>query len=430
MTLEEARSVLWLRNNHRPLGDLLDEGFLNEARLAWAAERAYDSRLKEAAGILLEWLRAAVDEVRPGVAEEDERSADADGSVPTLNFGLTVEQARATPWPFRDFRGQPMGPLVDARRLTLKDLGFAIENAWDDRIRRAAALLAAMRLRQAVEERASMDGPPKVVTGGRSFAERRQLQLTMLQGVVLGGFLGAALVAFIWTLARRTSPPSITSLHGIFTTPAGVLGGVVAIVSLAAAFGLIYVLPRLAVERLDRQIAAYRRGQQGEDRVVDAIRSSLDAQWTLFRNVVLPGRNRADIDAVLVGPPGVWALEIKNLTGEYRNVGERWERRVGADWRPHAASPSNQAQRNAARLAQFLRADGIVQWVEPAVVWANPTGLVSVENPAAPVWTSEHLGDELSNLWYRKGMDPTAQVRILDKLGALLQSCKDDADRQ
>ena len=38
MNLEEARAVLWLRNNHRPLGELLDEGYLNEDRLAQVAE--------------------------------------------------------------------------------------------------------------------------------------------------------------------------------------------------------------------------------------------------------------------------------------------------------------------------------------------------------------------------------------------------------
>ena len=37
MSLEEARSVMWLRNNHRPLGELLDEGFLDQRRLEWAA---------------------------------------------------------------------------------------------------------------------------------------------------------------------------------------------------------------------------------------------------------------------------------------------------------------------------------------------------------------------------------------------------------
>jgi len=54
MGLEEAGKVMWLRNNYRPLGDLLDEGYLNQARLEWAAAKAYDPRLKQAAQVLLD----------------------------------------------------------------------------------------------------------------------------------------------------------------------------------------------------------------------------------------------------------------------------------------------------------------------------------------------------------------------------------------
>ncbi len=45
MGLEQARKVMWLRSNCRPLGELLDEGYLNQSRLEWAAEKAYDHSL-------------------------------------------------------------------------------------------------------------------------------------------------------------------------------------------------------------------------------------------------------------------------------------------------------------------------------------------------------------------------------------------------
>jgi hypothetical protein len=49
MNIEEARKVLWLKSNPRPLGELLDEGFLTRDQLEWAAKRAYNSRLQQAA---------------------------------------------------------------------------------------------------------------------------------------------------------------------------------------------------------------------------------------------------------------------------------------------------------------------------------------------------------------------------------------------
>lgn len=67
----------------------------------------------------------------------------------------------------------------------------------------------------------------------------------------------------------------------------------------------------------------YRQGRRGEEAAVKALQQHLDGRWTLFRNVVLPG-DRADIDGVLVGPAGVYALEIKSYSGRFKVRGDRW----------------------------------------------------------------------------------------------------------
>ena len=56
MNIDEARQILWLKNNPRPLGELYDEGYLTKRRLEWAAQRAYNSELKQAAKVLLNAL--------------------------------------------------------------------------------------------------------------------------------------------------------------------------------------------------------------------------------------------------------------------------------------------------------------------------------------------------------------------------------------
>lgn len=88
MTIEEARSVYWLKNNHRPLGELLDEGYLNESRLVWAAENAYDEELKEAAGVLLGHLRRQKKTASTARRDGDQK--------PVIEANITVEEARAT----------------------------------------------------------------------------------------------------------------------------------------------------------------------------------------------------------------------------------------------------------------------------------------------------------------------------------------------
>jgi len=317
MSLEDARAVLWLRNNHRPLGELLDEGYLDERRLVWAAEKAYDDKLKQAAGVLLEWIRQNPSEDKSAVRSTPRES------LPAIEARLTLQQARATLWPFRPLKGQPMGALFDARQLSIKDLAHAIENAWDERVRQAAVVLMAVRLNQVVEEPTPPAGPLKVVSGGRSHSEAKQFAWTSVQGMLIGavGVLWLLLVVVaVRSLASASDPQAIKGV----ASPAGI---VALLILLALTAGLGWSINRLlglAFKKLDSQIKSYRTGQEGEDAVVEAMRQSLDGNWTLFRNVVLPGRNRGDIDAVLVGPPGVWALEVKAFNGEYRNVGEQW----------------------------------------------------------------------------------------------------------
>jgi hypothetical protein len=424
MSLEEARSVMWLRNNHRPLGELLDEGFLTEARLAWAAEKAYDPRLKQAAAVLLDWVRQTS---QMSQAQEPAASPQpGDVSRQTINAGITVEQARATPWPFRPFKGQPMGDLVDARQLAIKDLGYAIESAWDERVRRAAVALAALRLNQVVDEPAPPAGPLRVISAGRSYAERRQFLLTMIQGLIMGGVLGTLVPLLVQELLKpKTADPS-TTLAKIFASPGSTIAFIIAVLLLAGVAWLTVFLPTLAVKKLDRQIESHRKGQEGEERVVEVMRQNLDSDWTVFRNVTMPGRSKADMDAVLVGPPGVWALEIKNLSGVYRNVGERWEFRTGGKWKGLRRSPGRQATDNAARLGRFLEADRVKQWVNAAVVWANREGALTVQNPAVAVWEIDRLPEELGNVWQHKPIEETTRARIIEKLTTLCQQRTDE----
>jgi len=107
MTVDEARKVKWLKSNPKPLGDLLDEGFLDKKRLTWTAENAYDPTLKQAAQVLL-------DSAINGAAMESSNTS--------FPVGITLEQARATRWPLPPYKDQPMGTLVETRQLSLKDL--------------------------------------------------------------------------------------------------------------------------------------------------------------------------------------------------------------------------------------------------------------------------------------------------------------------
>jgi hypothetical protein len=411
MTVKEARSVYWLRNNHRPLGELLDEGYLNESRLVWAAEKAYDPQLKEAAGVLLRHLRR-----RKTVAPTARRNGDHKSVV---EANITVEEARATLWPLPPYKNQPMGELSDTRKLSLKDLGYAVENAWDRRVRQAAIVLLAQRLQQAVEEPEPPAGPLNVVSAGRSFSLEKELAWNYIHGFVGGALFVVFIVLMAWALRNTIqNPPDV---QATLQSPTMI---VFVLLLLLFMGGLVFGVTKLIdlfVDKAEREIENSQQGQEGEDQVVEAMRQNLNGEWTLFRNVTLPGRNKADIDAVLVGPSGVWALEIKNYTGEYRNRGETWEYKAGKRWKLLKKSPSSQAARNAARLHDFLRADGIRQWVDKAVIWANPENPPEVKDQAVAVWTFDRLSDELGNLQQQRKLDEAQQASIVEKLTALCE---------
>lgn len=409
MTLEQARAVYWLRNYHRPMGELLDEGYLTEGRLEWAAQRAYNPKLRQAAAVLLAWCRQSTP-VEPEQAEQ----------LPELDVGITVEQARATTWPFRPFKGRPMGALLDSQQLDAKDLGYAIENAWDERVRQAAIVLMALRLEQAIAEPKPAAGPLRVISVTQSYAQRKQLQLATLRGGILGAYLCLLLLALLdLTIGGKASRLG-ESASRMLATPAGVVALIIVLLLAGGFLGFMIWDLRRDLREVEKEIENYQKGQEGEDRVVERMRRSLDETWTLVRNVDLPGY-RADIDLVLIGPFGVWALEVKALEGIYRNVGEQWEFWSSNRWKPLKRNPSRQAKRNAGRLASFLRADGIKQWVEPAVVWANPGSRLSVENPMVAVWTLDRLPEELGNLWRSQEMEEAARRRTIEKLISLCQ---------
>lgn len=417
MSIEEARAVLWLGNDyryHRPMGELLDEGYLNRSRLEWAAKNAYDPRIMQAATVILASIRQATPAPTPKLPVPQS----AVSQLSALEVGMTIEQARATLWPFKDFKGMPTGMLVETKQLTLKDLGFAIENAWDERVRQAAITLMAVSLGQVVKEPPPPAGPLKVLSGGRSYTVRKETSLTLIQGMVMGAILAVCAFMIVWGIISGMSRPSRPTEIAL---PIRVVGWIMALaISGGAAWGLKRLL-EWTLGKLDKQIDNYRQGKEGEDRVVEAMRRQLDGNWALFRNVTLPGRNKGDIDAVLVGPPGIWALEIKTFAGEYRNIGEQWEYRAGKRWKLHKPSPSRQARDNGARLSEFLRADRIKQWIEPAVIWANRPNPPLVENPSVAVWAFERLPEELGNLWQTKTIPEPDRTRIIEKLTKLCQ---------
>lgn len=94
---------------------------------------------------------------------------------------------------------------------------------------------------------------------------------------------------------------------------------------------------RERAERLLRSAEMYERGAAGE-RTTGAILDQLRAYgWTVLHDVRWPGRPRANIDHVVIGPSGVFVIDSKNWSGRidfvddtFRCNGRRQDRVVAA----------------------------------------------------------------------------------------------------
>ena len=72
-----------------------------------------------------------------------------------------------------------------------------------------------------------------------------------------------------------------------------------------------------------QQEVIWAQGSQGERRVVDHLGLVLRDEWTLL---VGYKNSKGEIDGILVGPKGVWAMEIKYLNCMVNIVGDEWFR--------------------------------------------------------------------------------------------------------
>jgi hypothetical protein len=421
LNLDEARKVTWIKTNPCPMGELLDSGYLTKSRLEWTVQKAYNPKLREAAQVLLASFDSAS-------AHKDEPTSPV--PVPAFQVGLPLEKARSTPWPFSPFRNQSMGMLVETKQLSTKDLGYAIDNARDEKVKQAAITLMLVRLDQAVKEPPPSAGYAKVTSAGRSYAQRTETRLTLIQGMFLGCFMNLVLALFMWWISTFIQPhPETPSVFEVVSTPAGMIALAVFVVAAILAVGLTNYLPDLILRRIDKKIREQRLGQEGEDQVVQLMSQVLDGNWHIFRNVSIPGRYKGDLDVVLAGPSGVWVLEVKNFSGMYKNVGDAWKYRRGGQWKNASVNPSRQAKSGSLRLKNFLTADRINIYVNPVVVWANPESPLAVENPSVAVWQFDHLADELGNIWEGEKLSRAEREKIINKLTRLCESQKQEMSR-
>jgi hypothetical protein len=66
----------------------------------------------------------------------------------------------------------------------------------------------------------------------------------------------------------------------------------------------------------------WERGAEGEEAVAAALAQLPSETWTVFHDVKWPGRRYANVDHIVVGPPGVFVIDAKNWSGQVAVKGD------------------------------------------------------------------------------------------------------------
>jgi hypothetical protein len=354
---------------------------------------------------------------------------------------MSLEEARAVPWPFKEstLKRQSMGYLLDTQQITLQDLGFAAEKAYD-RVKKASRILLLHRLQNTPDEQSGLSAPLKLTTSKqRSYTAYRQLALFMSAGMIPGFMLGFATFLIIQWLYDRLTMGEIerqslnATVEQLSQAPVlGVILSFVLVIGTYIAAGLIiyrigvFLLDRFLMPRFTQTMKHLDQAQRGEDAALHTMFSVLDGRSHVFRNLHLPN-SREDMDFVLVGPGGVWLIEVKTLKGQYRNQGDSWELWKRGGWRSAFIHPSKQAKRGAARLQVVLKEHG-VRWVDPYIVMADPETVFSTHEPAVPVHNLDEFGAALRSFQQQSKLSSGQVAQISSVLGHLAQGDDEGQD--
>ena len=124
----------------------------------------------------------------------------------------------------------------------------------------------------------------------------------------------------------------------------------------------------------------WQEGQAGEDAVGAFFAGTLGDEWTLIRGYQ---NKKGEIDALLVGPRGIHAMEIKNYKGRIRCDGDVWTRDKHDRWgnqvlfaapiTDHGGrSPSQQVNQAADVLEEFLKRTTPLVRIRRCVLFTSP----------------------------------------------------------
>ncbi len=112
----------------------------------------------------------------------------------------------------------------------------------------------------------------------------------------------------------------------------------------------------------------------------------LEKGFTLIRNMTL-GQSGIMIPMILLGPAGIYVIEVTHLRGRYEAKGDAWNAEEGEQYKPAPVNLIQRTKRMARALEAFIERQGVrvpVE-IEPVIIAGDPGLHIESTRPAIKV---------------------------------------------
>src|SRR6266496_1569032 len=138
---------------------------------------------------------------------------------------------------------------------------------------------------------------------------------------------------------------------------------------------------------------------QTQKTIISYFDRQLEKGYTLIRNYTL-GKSGITVPIILLGPTGIYVIQIANLRGRYEVKGDQWNAESGESYKPAPLNLIQQTMRMAKALRVFIERQGtkVPVEIEPVLIAGDPGLHIESVRPAIKVMMIDGIKSFVSNL--------------------------------
>jgi nuclease-like protein len=138
---------------------------------------------------------------------------------------------------------------------------------------------------------------------------------------------------------------------------------------------------------------------EAQKAIVSYFERQLEKGYTLIRNMPL-GASGIVVPMILLGPTGIYVIEVSHLRGRYEARGDQWNVEAGNQYKPAPVNLIQRTMRMANALTAYIERQGVklAVPVEPVLIAGDPGLHIESERPAIKVMMIDGIKGFVSGL--------------------------------